>query len=97
ARPAAAAQPRALQRADDVALRHPQRLLQRPVAALAPVAVQREGVRLVPVGGENGGEHAGQFLASLAGASLASGGGGAVQPCSLAISRPTRLAGPACG
>ena len=97
ARPAAAAQPRPLQRADDVVLRHPQRLLQRPVAALAPVALQREGVRLVPVGGEDRGEHAAHLLASLAGASLASGGGGAVQPCSLAISRPTRVAGPACG
>ena len=99
ARAAAAAQSGLLDRGDQVVRGGGQRLGQRPVAAGAAVALDRETVRLIPVGGEHGGQRVGQRDAPLVAGLLSgpSGGCGAVQPCSLAMFSPTRLAGPATG
>src|SRR5581483_7098991 len=127
--PAAAAQVRVLQRGDQVVGVHRQRLGQRPPAAAALVAVQGEGVRLVPGRGEDRGERVGHCCslptagpgrgfaesawetpdpagpepavlpapASRSASPETCSGSGAVQPCSWASFRPTRLAGPADG
>src|SRR5215470_5672202 len=98
--PTAAAQPGVPHDRDDLVTRHAERLRQRLPAARPPVPVDGEDVRLVPVRGQHRGQgvgHRDSFAWSPALWLPAEPGSGAVQPCSLAIFRPTRSAGPAAG
>ncbi len=90
---AATAQARCLHRGDDLVGRHRQRLGQRLVAARPAVPAQGEGIRLVPVGGELGGQYR-CHVRSLLPLALAAPPSW-LQPFSLAIRSPASVGAPA--